>query len=186
MASRSRSDRPSASAFGAYIRELRQVAGLRREDVCAHLRSMGFKTTIKDLWSWESGEIRPSSTTKAALIQTLEGSPEQADTLLLADLQVSTTIKAALLEGDRERVQQIQEEHIAYAIRQARDWAQLQQRQKLSKHSQAPAVLAYEAQVLLNMLHERNPHLSDIFLRFGRFLCDEKTAPTFPMSLARE
>jgi transcriptional regulator with XRE-family HTH domain len=161
------------SAFGAYIRALREAAELSQEDVCAKLKALGLglSPSTKDLYNWEHGFRRPSSVARAGLIHVLAGSPEQADELIVADAKLEA---AARIEQDaptREQHREVITAHVARGITMARTWAQDQSLRLQRAVAQAvPIELMNEVDQLLAMLYQKHPPLTNAWIAYGQFL----------------
>lgn len=170
-------DKLLLSAFGAYIRSLRKLSGLRQQDVQESLHDMGFKTSIRDLYGWEHGVARPSSPAKAALIKILDGSPVEADELLLLDMRQAPLVEAAIQAGDRGQAQQMVHAHTALGAEKTKAWVRLRsQRAAPDVRRQVPAELLQEAQALVLQLAMHDLALFDAFLHYGRFLMSDSAA----------
>lgn len=146
------------SAFGSYLRELRVAQELSLADVRRRLQGLDVAVRLRDLQDWEVGVRRPNIRAKAALIAVLNGSPAQADMLVLYDLHAGRARVEAYLRGDEQQLAQLAQQHQAYGADQARTWLR---RRTLwlppDTPSIMPAWLMDELSGVLGRLYAREP-----------------------------
>jgi transcriptional regulator with XRE-family HTH domain len=159
-----------ASAFSAYLRELRNARQLSQEKICNELRQMGFRTSVKDVYEWENGIRKPSSAARAGLIQVIDGSPAHADELLLCDVRASVLITTAFAESDTDRINELLRVGVERGRSLAREWLEMQLLTKQENNiNTLPAEMGERLSYLGAALFVRNPSAFKEWLRFGYF-----------------
>ena len=172
-------DQLNAVAFAGYIRHLRRELHLRQKDVRDALRATPYnlKCHIKDLYEWEYGIRRPTSTPRAALIRVLGGSADQADELLLycvLTLSQQETAMASLVEAAQVGDQAVIDAALAtargYGKRVAEAWMRDSEVRRLAQAAmEVPPAQRDEALRLLALLTERSADAAADWLKYGRY-----------------
>lgn len=154
------------TALGAYLHELREAQQFDPATLCRRLRQLGVAARPRDLVAWEAGTRLPGSRARAALIAALNGSPTQADMLVLHDLHATSTITEALATGDTAHVNHIISAHQVYGASQARAWLRRRARWRPPGVSAAmPIWLMEELSDALGRLYACSPMLATRLLR---------------------
>jgi hypothetical protein len=172
-------DQLNAFAFAGYIRYLRRAMHLRQKDVRDALRDAPYnlKCHVKDLYEWEYGIRRPTSTPRAALIRVLGGSADQADELLLYSvltLSQQETVMASLADavrtGDQTAINTALEAARGQGEKVAESWIRDSEVRRLAQAAMEVAPeQREEALQLLALLTERSTEAAAEWLRYGRF-----------------
>jgi DNA-binding transcriptional regulator YiaG len=175
------------SALGAYWKTLRRAANLSQDEMVARLRARGLLIAVKQVWSWEKGQHRPTSISKALVDELLHGNPALSDELLIYDLEQAVWLSelaqqakdSSHPEDVRAQAQAKMDKHAQavrdYGVATAEAWIQERELRTLAEeHAILPPQVVIQLQGIAVSLHIQSPDLIDEWLRYGRYIASAK------------